>query len=137
MPHVTVTHRLRFSAAHRLHNAVLSDEENRTLFGQDNNPDGHGHNYVLEVSVAGEIDGRTGYVIDPGALRRIVQDEVIDTLDYHHMNEDVVFLRGINPTSENVVVTCWRALAPRVRPGRLTRLRLHETENDYAEYDGT
>jgi 6-pyruvoyltetrahydropterin/6-carboxytetrahydropterin synthase len=82
------------------------------------------------------VDGRTGYVIDLGALRRIVQDEVIDKLDHRHMNEDVDFLRGVNPTSENVVVACWRVLEPHVRPGRLTRLRLHETENNYVEYEG-
>jgi 6-pyruvoyltetrahydropterin/6-carboxytetrahydropterin synthase len=136
MSQVTVTRRLRFNAAHRLHNPALSEEENRALYGADNNRNGHGHNYVLEVSVAGEVDGRTGYVIDLGALRHIVQEEIIDKLDHRHMNEDVDFLRGVNPTSENVVVACWRALEPHVRPGRLTRLRLHETENNYVEYEG-
>jgi 6-pyruvoyltetrahydropterin/6-carboxytetrahydropterin synthase len=136
MSQVTVTRRLRFNAAHRLHNPALSEEENRGLYGADNNRNGHGHNYVLEVSVAGEVDGRTGYVIDLGALRHIVQEEIIDKLDHRHMNEDVDFLRGVNPTSENVVVACWRALEPHVRPGRLTRLRLHETENNYVEYEG-
>jgi 6-pyruvoyltetrahydropterin/6-carboxytetrahydropterin synthase len=136
MAQVIVTRRLRFNAAHRLHNPALSEEENHALYGPDNNPSGHGHNYVLEVSVAGEVDGRTGYVIDLGALRRIVQDEIIDKLDHRHMNVDVDFLRGVNPTSENVVVACWRVLEPHVGPGRLTRLRLHETENNYVEYEG-
>ena len=136
MPEVTVTRRLRFNAAHRLHNSALSTEENRALYGADNNPSGHGHNYVLEVSVTGEVDERTGYVIDLGALRRIVQEEIIGNLDHHHMNEDVDFLRGVNPTSENVVVACWGLLESHVRPGRLTRLRLHETENNYVEYEG-
>lgn len=92
MPLVTVTRRLRFNAAHRLHNPALSAEENRTLFGRDNNPHGHGHNYELEVSV--------------------------------------------NATSEDIVVACWHVLAPRLAPGQLTRLRLHETGNNYVEYDG-
>lgn len=133
---VTVTRRLRFNAAHRLHNPALSAEENRALFGRDNNPHGHGHNYELEVSVTGAMDDRTGYVIDLGELRRIVEDEVISQLDHRHMNMDVPFLRGINPTCENLVVACWRLLAPRIAPGRLTRLRLHETEHNYVEYDG-
>jgi 6-pyruvoyl-tetrahydropterin synthase len=76
-PTVTVTRRLRFSAAHRLHNPALSAEENRRLFGRDNNPSGHGHNYVLEVSVTGKIDDRTGYVIDLGELKRIVEEEIL------------------------------------------------------------
>ena len=133
---VTVTRRLRFNAAHRLHNPALSAEENRTLFGRDNNPHGHGHNYELEVSVTGVIDDRTGYVIDLGELRRIVEDELISQLDHRHMNMDVPFLRGVNPTSENIVVACWRVLESRLIPGRLTRLRLHETESNYVEYDG-
>jgi 6-pyruvoyltetrahydropterin/6-carboxytetrahydropterin synthase len=75
-------------------------------------------------------------VIDLGELRRIVEDELISQLDHRHMNMDVPFLRGVNPTSENIVVACWRVLEPHLTPGRLTRLRLHETENNYVEYDG-
>ena len=136
MPIVTVTRRLRFNAAHRVHNPALSDEENRTLFGKCNNPNWHGHNYVLEVSVRGPIDERSGYVIDLGALSAIVQREVIDAVDHRNMNVEVEFMRGINPTTENIVVACWRVLEPRVAPGRLTRLRLWETENNYVEYEG-
>ncbi len=136
MPELTVTRRLTFSAAHRIHNPELSDEENRALFGKDNGPHGHGHNYTLEVSVTGPVDKRTGYVIDLGLLKRVVQEEVVEKLDHRNMNMDVDFLRGINPTAENVVVACWRVLAPHVTPGRLTRLRLHETENNYVEYHG-
>jgi 6-pyruvoyltetrahydropterin/6-carboxytetrahydropterin synthase len=136
MPQVTVTRRLRFNAAHRLHNPALSAEENRALFGRDNNPHGHGHNYDLEVSVTGAIDDRTGYVIDLGELGRIVEEAIISQLDHRHMNEDVPFLRDVNPTAENIVVACWRVLEPRLRPGRLTRLRLHETENNHVEYEG-
>jgi 6-pyruvoyltetrahydropterin/6-carboxytetrahydropterin synthase len=136
MPIVTVTRRLRFNAAHRVHNPALSDEENRTLFGKCNNPNWHGHNYVLEVSVEGPIDDRTGYVVDLGLLHSIVQREVIDHVDHRNMNVDVEFMRGINPTAENIVVGCWRVLEARVAPGRLRRLRLWETENNYVEYNG-
>ena len=136
MPIVTVTRRLRFNAAHRVHNPALSDEENTALYGKCNNPNWHGHNYVLEVSVTGPVDERTGYVIDLGKLRAIVEREVIDQVDPRNMNVDVPMMRGINPTAENIVVACWRALESRVAPGRLTRLKLWETENNYVEYTG-
>ena len=136
MPTVTVTRRLRFNAAHRVHNPELSDDENRALFGKCNNPNWHGHNYVLEVSVEGEIDQRTGYVVDLGILQSIVQREIIDHVDHRNLNVDVEFMRGINPTAENIAVACWRVLEGRVAPGRLRRLRLWETENNYVEYDG-
>ena len=136
MPIVTVTRRLRFNAAHRVHNPALSEAENTTLFGKCNNPNGHGHNYELEVSVEGEVDARTGYVIDLGHLRALVERDVIGLLDHRNLNLDVDFLRGINPTSENIVVAIWRALQPVVSPGRLTKLRLWETENNYVDYEG-
>jgi len=136
MPIVTVTRRLRFNAAHRLHNPALSDEENVAVFGKCNNPNWHGHNYVLEVAVEGPIDERTGYVIDLSQLKSIVQREVIDRVDHRNLNVDVEFMRGVNPTAENIVVACWRVLERHVAPGRLRRLRLWETENNYVEYEG-
>ena len=136
MPEVTVTRRLTFNAAHRVHNPELSPEENTALFGPCNNPNWHGHNYVLEVCVEGPIDARTGYVIDLGKLRQIVEREVIAHVDHRNMNLEVPFLAGTNPTAENIVVACWRVLAPHVAPGRLARLRLWETENNYVEYEG-
>ena len=136
MPVVTATRRLTFNAAHRIHNPALSDEENRRLFGKCNSPNGHGHNYVLEVSVTGPISETTGYVIDLGVLKRLVEQHVIDHVDHHNMNVDVPFLSGINPTAENIVVACWQAIEPHVGAGRLSRLRLYETENNYVEYDG-
>jgi 6-pyruvoyltetrahydropterin/6-carboxytetrahydropterin synthase len=136
MPHVTVTRRLRFNAAHRVHNPELSDEENRRLFGKCNNPNWHGHNYTLEVSVAGEIDPRTGYVMDLGKLRDLVEREVIEHADHRNMNIDVDFMSGVIPTAENIVVQCWRVIAPHMAPARLTRVRLWETENNYVEYEG-
>ncbi|HEX3158115.1 MAG TPA: 6-carboxytetrahydropterin synthase [Gemmatimonadaceae bacterium] len=136
MPEVTATRRMRFNAAHRVHNPALSDEENQRLFGKCNNPNWHGHNYVLEVSVRGAVEERTGYVMDLARLRDIVQREVIERVDHRNMNLDVDFMRGIIPTSENIVVACWRVIAPHVAPARLTRLRLWETENNYVEYEG-
>jgi len=136
MPSVTVTRRLRFNAAHRIHNPALSDAENTALYGKCNNPNWHGHNYVLEVSVRGEVDPRTGYVVDLGALRDVVEREVTEVMDHRNLNLDVPFMQGVNPTSENIVVQCWRVLEPHVAPARLARLRLWETENNYVEYEG-
>ncbi len=136
MPHVTVTRVLRFNAAHRVHNPALSAEENTRLFGLCNNPNWHGHNYRLEVSVKGPIDATTGYVIDLGALRGIVEREVIEKTDHRNFNIDVEYTRDLIPTTENIIVAMWRVIAPAVAPARLVRLRLWETDNNYADYEG-
>jgi 6-pyruvoyltetrahydropterin/6-carboxytetrahydropterin synthase len=136
MPQVTVTRRMHFNAAHRVYNPALSDAENDALFGKCNNPNWHGHNYVLDVSVSGPIDDRTGYVLDLAALKRIVETNVIDKVDHKNFNLDVEFMRGTIPTSENIVVAFWRIIAPLVAPARLTRLVLWETVNNYVEYEG-
>ena len=134
--HVTVTRRLHFSAAHRVHNPAMSDEENRRTFGKCNNPNWHGHNYILDVSVRGAVDERTGYVIDLSRVKDIVTREVIDKVDHRNLNLEVDFLRGTIPTTENVIVAFWRVLEPALEPGKLTRLVLWETVNNYVEYDG-
>src|SRR5262245_28229164 len=112
MPVITVTRRLRFNAAHRVHNPSLSDAENVALFGKCNNPNWHGHNYLLEVSVTGEIDATTGYVIDLAKLRDLVERDLVSHIDHKNLNLDVAFMKGTNPTTENLVVACWKVLAP-------------------------
>lgn len=136
MPQVTVTRRLTFNAAHRLHNPALSEEENARLFGKCNSPNWHGHNYRLDVSVSGEIDERSGYVMDLKLLRDLVEELVVEPMDHRNLNVDVEFMRGVIPTAENIVVACWRVLAPAVQPARLARLTLWETDNNYVEYEG-
>jgi 6-pyruvoyltetrahydropterin/6-carboxytetrahydropterin synthase len=136
VPLLTVTRRLRFNAAHRVHNAALSDAENVALFGKCNNPNWHGHNYLLEVSVRGPIDPKTGYVIDLAKLRDIVERELVSHIDHRNLNLDVPFMAGTNPTTENLVVACWTILAPHVAPATLVRLRLWETDNNYVDYEG-
>ena len=136
MPRVTVTRRLRFNAAHRVFNPTFSDAENEATFGKCNNPNWHGHNYVLEVSVEGDIDDRTGYVLDLSKLRDIVETRIIDKVDHKNLNLDVDFMKDIIPTAENMVVQFWRILEPAVRPAKLARLVLRETENNYVEYSG-
>ena len=136
MPNVTITRRLMFNAAHRVHNPALSDEENTRLFGKCNNPNWHGHNYTLDVSVSGEIDEKTGYVIDLGVLKQIVEREVVNKADHKNFNLEVDFMRGVIPTTENIIVAVWRVLEPAIAPAKLTRLVLWETANNYVEYDG-
>jgi 6-pyruvoyltetrahydropterin/6-carboxytetrahydropterin synthase len=135
-PHVTITRVLKFNAAHRVHNPALSDADNTRLFGKCNNPNWHGHNYTLEVSVRGPIDPATGYVVDLGALRDVVERDVIDKTDHRNFNIDVDYMQGIIPTTENIIVAMWAIIAPAVQPATLVRLRLWETENNYAEYEG-
>ena len=133
---VTITRRLQFNAAHRVHNPALSDAENKALFGKCNNPNWHGHNYTLDVSVSGPVDEKTGYVVDLGHIKRVVEREVIDKVDHRNFNLEVDFMRGVIPTTENIVVAMWRVLAPSLAPARLTKLTLWETPNNYVEYDG-
>ena len=136
MTEVTVTRRLMFNAAHRVHNPDLSDAENERLFGKCNNPNWHGHNYTLDVSVRGPIEARTGYVLDLGVLKGIVTERVVGKIDHKNLNLDVDFMRGIIPTSENIITAIWRELEPVVHPGRLVRLVLWETPNNYVQYTG-
>lgn len=135
MPTVRVTRRVHFSAAHRLHNAAFSEDENRRIFGLCNNPNWHGHNYELDVTVEGDVDSATGYLVDLGALRDAAE-EVIGDLDHRNLNLDVPWLAGVLPSTENLVVAIWNQLAPRIPRGRLARLTLWETPRNMAEYSG-
>lgn len=131
-----VTRREVFSASHRLYNPALSDEENEQLFDKCNNYHGHGHNYVLEVVVRGEVNPKTGYVIDLKKLRDIIRDNVIKDVDHKHLNYDVKFLEGIIPTAENIAVAIWGRLEDKIHEGKLHSVKLYETENNYVEYKG-
>ncbi len=133
---VWVTRRAHFNAAHRLHNPDESEAWNREQFGPCNNPRWHGHNYVLEVTVRGEPDPKTGFVIELGDLKQLMQEAIIDKCDHRNLNEEVDFLHGLLPTTENLVIAFWNELAPRLRSGSLHCVRLYETERNYAEYHG-
>ena len=137
MARVTVTRRLRFNAAHRVFNPSFSDEKNQETFGKCNNPNWHGHNYTLDVSVEGPIDEQTGYVMDLSKLKELVSREVVNLVDHKNFNLDVPFMRGRIPTSENIIVAFWKILEPAIAPARLVRLVLWETENNYVEYSGS
>ncbi len=133
---VYVTRKAHFSAAHRLYNPTFSHERNETVFDKCNNPRGHGHNYVLEVTVKGMPDPETGYVIDLKKLARIMDEEVVDKVDHKHLNHDVEELRGIIPTAENLAVVFWRLLEPRITSGTLHSVKVFESENNFVEYFG-
>lgn len=135
MPTVTVTRRVHFNAAHRLHSPALSAEANRRIFGPCNNPNYHGHNYELDISVEGEVDPRTGYVADLGVVKRIAEETVVAALDHRNLNVDVPEFRDLNPTAENIAVVIWRKLEGKL-PGRLVRVVLWETPRNYVEYRG-
>ena len=131
-----VTARLSFSAAHRLHNPARDAEWNRRIYDKCDNPKGHGHNYVIHVSVQGKIDAETGMVIDLKRLKDIVRERVIDRVDHTNLNEDVDFLRNVVPTAENLARAFWQQLAPAIREGKLYEVALQETEKNSVLYRG-
>jgi len=133
---VSVIRKASFCAAHRLFNPAWSDEENKRVFGKCNNPNGHGHNYTVEVAVTGKIPPETGMVIDLKVLAEIIERELIDRVDHKHLNHDVDFMRGIIPTAENIAVAFWKILAPKITSGTLQSIRLYESDNNIVEYRG-
>jgi len=130
---VICTKTFGFSAAHRLHSEALSEEENRAVFGKCNNPHGHGHNYTLEVTIRGEVDPRSGELMNYNLLEAIVQDEVIERFDHKHLNEEVAEFRGLNPTGENIAKVIWDLLRPRLGE-RLVKVGVWETPKSLFEY---
>ncbi|CAN5892613.1 6-carboxytetrahydropterin synthase [soil metagenome] len=137
MARVKVTRRLHFCAAHRLGREDWSPTENARVYGACANENWHGHNYELDVTVAGIIDPATGYVLDLKDLRELVERSIIDDVDHRNLNLDVDWLSGLNPTTENLVVAMWRRLAAALPEHvELERLVLWETPRNYVEYTG-
>ena len=130
---IRVTRKIEFSAAHYYSNPKFSAEENRRVFGKCNNPYGHGHNYVLEVTIAGEPDSNTGMVLDLKELKGILEREIVDRLDHRFLNYEVPELAGKIPTSEVIASMIWDLLAPRITQGRLDRIRLYETPDLFVD----
>jgi 6-pyruvoyltetrahydropterin/6-carboxytetrahydropterin synthase len=133
-----LTRRVEFSSSHVCVQPGLSAEENRRLYGAAANPQGHGHNYVLEVTLEGAPDPITGMVIDLKELKEILNREVVDLYDHRHLNYEVKPFDTVVPTAENVALDVWRRLAPRFAggPARLHCVRLFETEDLFVEYFG-
>jgi len=136
MPRCRVTRRVHFNAAHRLYNPKFSDDWNRTTFGKCANPNFHGHNYDVDVTVDGEIDSETGYVFDLTQLQKLAEDRVIRHLDHKNLNVDVPWFEGLIPSAENIAVVIWRQLCPALPQGIRLQVRLWETPRNYVEYDG-
>ncbi|MGA3287551.1 MAG: 6-carboxytetrahydropterin synthase [Bacteroidota bacterium] len=136
MPKMYITRREVFSASHRLWNSDLSEEQNSKLFDKCANPNGHGHNFILEVTVVGDIKNESGYVVDIKKLKNIIREEIISKVDHKHLNYDVDFLKDKIPTAENIVRAFWRVLETKIGEAKLSAIRLHETENNIVEYRG-
>ncbi len=136
MPQATVTRRYRFCAAHRLHTDHLSVEDNRTIFGKCNNPNGHGHNYVVFVSVKGEIDPRSHQVLDVSRLDTVVDRIVVQRFDHQDLNRDPEFMSHTT-TGENLVLLIWNLLVNEMPAGRLVKVGVIETRDNYFEYSGS
>ena len=128
-----VCRRMTFNAAHRLFNQDWSDEKNAQVFGKCNSPNYHGHNYVLETWLEGELNPDTGYVIDLGDLKQILKEEVHDPFDHRNLNLDTEEFKNVNPTAENIAIVIYRKLKKRL-PNYLLLVRLYETENNFVEY---
>ncbi|RPJ45470.1 MAG: 6-pyruvoyl tetrahydropterin synthase [Candidatus Latescibacterota bacterium] len=133
---VFLTRVYEFCASHRLHEPGLSTEKNREVFGKCNNPSGHGHNYVVEVTVAGEVDARTGTIGNLGEIDRLVNDRVIEYLDHKNLNADVAEFADLNPTAENIARVIWDRLDSGPGGARLHRVRIYETARNIADYYG-
>ena len=134
---VYLTRRERFNAAHKLWVKDWSDKKNLKVFGKCANKNFHGHNYELFVTVKGVPDPVTGFVMDAKKLSKLIKKEVVDVLDHANLNKDIHFIpKNIQPTTENLVILIWKRIAPHLNGCKLHAVRLHETENIYAEYFG-
>ena len=130
---IRITRRVEFSAAHFYHNPKFSEEENRRVFGKCANAHGHGHNYALEVTIAGEPDPETGMVLDLKELKALLQKEVVDRMDHRNLNYEVPELAGKIPTCENIAAVIWQLLEPKIHRGQLDRVRLYESQDLFAD----
>ena len=133
---VYVTRRVNFSAAHRLFNPTFSEEQNEQVFDKCNNFFGHGHNYVIDVTVKGMPDPQTGYVIDLKQLKAILEEHILSKVDHKHLNFDVEFFEGIIPTAEHIAVVFWREIENKIPKGTLHKITVYESDNNFVEYFG-
>ncbi len=131
---VSVFRKEHFNAAHRLHNPVLSDADNASVFGKCNYPNYHGHNYDLIVQVTGEINTVTGYVIDLKVLKDIIWERALDRFDHKNLNLDTEEFKNLIPTAENIAIVIYNLLRPHIDSNNDLKIRLYETERNYVEY---
>ena len=133
---VFLTRKAEFSASHYYHNPEFTQEENQRIFGKCNNPHGHGHNYTLEVTVKGQVDARSGFVVDLKELKDIMNREVIDALDHRFLNKEVPEFAQAIPTTENLAISIWDRLKSKLKLAKLHRIRVYETPDLFVDYYG-
>jgi 6-pyruvoyltetrahydropterin/6-carboxytetrahydropterin synthase len=133
---VYLTRKCEFSAAHYYHNPEFSPEENQRIFGKCNNPNGHGHNYTLEVTVKGEVNPRSGFVVDLKDLKDVLQREVLSALDHRFLNKEVPEFRDRIPTTENLAIAIWDRLGSKFNVAKLHRVRVYETPDLFVDFYG-
>ncbi|MBI3220070.1 MAG: 6-carboxytetrahydropterin synthase [Bacteroidetes bacterium] len=131
---IAVSRKEHFNAAHRLFNPAWSNEKNNTVFGKCNNPNYHGHNYELIVTLIGEPDPETGYVYDLKLLSDIINEHVLKQFDHKNLNLDTTFFANLNPTAENIAVVIWTILRERIESQYELKIKLYETERNFVEY---
>lgn len=133
---VYLTRKAEFSASHYYHNPEFTADENQRIFGKCNNPNGHGHNYTLEVTVKGQVDQRSGFVVDLKQLKEIMNREVIDAMDHRFLNKEVAEFKDAIPTTENLAISIWRRLEPKLKLAELHRVRVYETPDLFVDFYG-
>lgn len=135
---IYITRKEVFCAAHKLYKEEWSEEENSEVFGKCSNPNGHGHNYTVYVTVKGEPDPQTGFLVNLRIISDLINIHIIEPMDHKNLNMDVDFMRGIMPTTENTAIAIWKQLEPHINKlgCKLHGIKLQETENNYVEYYG-
>jgi 6-pyruvoyltetrahydropterin/6-carboxytetrahydropterin synthase len=133
---VTVSRKAHFNAAHRLYRKDWSDEKNNAVFGKCNNPNFHGHNYELIVSVTGDIDPETGFVMDMKVLKDIIKEEIEDAFDHKNLNLEVEEFKDLNPTAENISVIIYQKIKPKLQSNFDLEIVLYETPRNFVSYSG-
>ena len=133
---IYLTRRCEFSASHYYHNPDFSEDENRRVFGKCANLNGHGHNYTLEVTVKGEIDPTTGFVVDLKQLKENLNREVVEAMDHRHLNKEVPEFASTIPTTENLAIAIWRRLEPKLKVAKLHRVRVYEMPDLFVDFYG-
>ena len=133
---IYLTRKCEFSASHYYHNPEWTDEQNRRMFGKCANLNGHGHNYMLEVTVKGDVDPVSGFVVDLKELKDILNREVVEGMDHRHLNREVPEFAGKIPTTENIAIAIWQRLAGKLRVAKLHRVRLYEMPDLFVDFYG-
>lgn len=133
---VYLTRKCEFSASHYYHNPAFSPEENQRVFGKCANLDGHGHNYTLEITVKGDVDRTTGFVVDLKQLKDILNDEVVEAMDHRHLNKEVAEFAAQIPTTENLAIAIWKRLDSKLKLAKLHRVRVYEMPDLFVDFYG-